>query len=75
MKLWVTDDFSPVSIQPTYLQSKTISARTPIKSQENGQIPGEMDEDSLRKSEFKYTSYFQEHREVQMNAEALVLFA
>lgn len=64
----------PVSIQPSYLQTKLGSIRIPNKVLENGQLPGEVDEETLRKGEAKYTSYFQEPRIPQINPQALAPF-
>ncbi|POS85859.1 hypothetical protein EPUL_003822 [Erysiphe pulchra] len=60
----------PVSIQPAYLQTKMAPIRIPNKVIENGQLPGDVDEETLRKGEAKYTSYFQEHRPPPINPQA-----
>lgn len=58
----------PVSIQPSYLQAKFSSTRVLNKSLENGQPVLELDEESLRKGEARYTVYFQENRPLLLNA-------
>ncbi|RKF73090.1 Pre-mRNA-processing factor 39 [Golovinomyces cichoracearum] len=58
----------PLSIQPSYLQAKFSSTRVLNKSLENGQPVLELDEESLRKGEARYTVYFQENRPLQLNA-------
>ncbi|KUJ22839.1 uncharacterized protein LY89DRAFT_575001 [Mollisia scopiformis] len=66
----------PVSVQPVHLRPTATSSgnQSSSKSLENGHGPGEVDEATLRKGEVKYSSYFQEARELPPNAQGLAPF-
>ncbi|KAF4629212.1 hypothetical protein G7Y89_g8942 [Cudoniella acicularis] len=58
----------PVSIQPANLKAEG------HKGLENGHAAGEVDEATLRKGEVHYTTYFQQHGELPLNAAGLATF-
>lgn len=64
----------PVSIQPAYLKAGTGSGRASSKGLENGHLPGEIDEATLRKGEVKYSNYYETRREQPPNAQGLAPF-
>jgi len=64
----------PISIQPPYLKTGTGSGRATSKGLENGHLPGEVDEATLRKGEVKYNNYYEERREPPPNAQGLAAF-
>ncbi|CAD6504095.1 BgTH12-05832 [Blumeria graminis f. sp. triticale] len=64
----------PSSIQPAYLKVKMPSTRSISKSQENGLLPGELDDETLRRGEAKYVRYFEKQNEIHLNPQALSPF-
>jgi pre-mRNA-processing factor 39 len=64
----------PVSIQPAYLKPPAPLGRATSKGLENGHAHGDVDEATLKRGEVRYSNYFQEHREIPLNAQGLAAF-
>jgi len=59
----------PLSVQPAYIKTNEIH-----KGVENGTSPSALDEVTLRKGEVRYSTYFQQSKQLSANAQGLANF-